>query len=249
MKVSEGNRHLRRAAAALLISGIGLVGLGATHASAYGSTDGDLAITNSYHGQASAPFIATYTWQGNGACTNNQQAAFYWDYQFQHSTMYFMGVHPFVMQGSACVASVTATPPAGDSDFGAHDVTVWNTTFGPSIDTWKYYQVDNPPTPLPTPTAAPTATPTPTPPAPTHNPVPVVPGGSDQSNSGGAVLADTSLTNATPSPAPLADAVTTATTVPSGGVSTVGLAIAIVLLAVAAGIAGVMIARRRHAAE
>ncbi|MBV8527631.1 MAG: hypothetical protein JOZ75_04905 [Candidatus Dormibacteraeota bacterium] len=171
-------RTLAATAAAL---GAGL--LAATHvAASYGSTDGTLTLT-AYHGPAGAPISATYVWQGPGACNAGQKAAFYWDYQFQHSYTWYRGMAPFLLHSGVCAATLTFAPGYGDDDPGAHDVTVWDTQFGPATDTWIYYQTDQPPLPpTPAPTATPTATPTPHPTA-TPTPAPPVPGGG-QSNAG-----------------------------------------------------------------
>ena len=106
---------------------------------------------------------------------------------------------PFVLHNNVCAATRTFPPGYGDDDPGAHDVTVWDTQFGPATDTRIYYQTDQPPVPpTPPPTATPTATPTPKPhptPSPTAPPAPSMPSGGQSSGgtggSGGSTGGDT----------------------------------------------------------
>ena len=166
---------IRTIAAGAAAIGVGL--LAATHAAAsYGSPDGTLTLS-AYHGPAGAPLTATYVWQSAGACNAGQKAAFYWDYQFQHSYTWYRGMAPFVLHNNVCAATLTFPPGYGDDDPGAHDVTAWDTQFGPVDNTWIYYQTNQPavqPTPSPTPAATPTPTPHPTP-TPTTSPDPSPP--------------------------------------------------------------------------
>ena len=212
-------RHLAAGAAA-----IGVSLLAATHAAAsYGSPDGTLTLS-AYHGHAGVPITATYVWQSASACNAGQKAAFYWDYQFQHSYTWYRGMAPFVLHNNVCAATLTFPPGYGDDDPGAHDVTAWDTQFGPVDNTWIYYQTDQPPLPpTPPPTATPTPTPTPTPhptPTPTAPPAPSMPssgqsnggvGGSGATNGGDATAGGTivgGVNNGSGHPATLAAATT-----------------------------------------
>lgn len=176
---------IRTTAAAAAAIGFGLVA--ATHAAAsYGSPDGTLTLS-AYHGHAGVPITATYVWQSPGACNAGQKAAFYWDYQFQHSYTWYRGMVPFVLHNNVCAATLAFPPGYGDDDPGAHDVTVWDTQYGPADNTWIYYQTDQPPlppTPSPTPTPTPTPHPTPTP-APTAPPAPSMPSSGQSGGTGG----------------------------------------------------------------
>ena len=187
--ISRRSTSARTLAATAAALGAGLVA--ATHAAAsYGSTDGTLTL-NAYHGPAGAAITATFVWQGSGACNAGQKAAFYWDYQFQHSYTWYRGMAPFVLHNSVCAATLTFLPGYGDADPGAHDVTVWDTQFGPVTDTWIYYQIDQPPLPpTPNPTATPTPAPTPQPtPAPTTPPAPTAPSSGQSSGGAGGSIA------------------------------------------------------------
>ena len=189
MKLGRSSRRhsapVRTLAAGAAAIGVGL--LAATHvAASYGSTDGTLTLS-AYHGPAGQAITATYVWQGPGACNAGQKAAFYWDYQFQHSYTWYRGMVPFVLHNNVCAATLTFPPGYGDDDPGAHDVTVWDTQFGPATDTWIYYQTDQPPLPpTPPPTATPTPAPTPHPtPAPTAPPAPSTPSGGQSNGAAG----------------------------------------------------------------
>ena len=241
-------RHLAVGAAAI---GVGV--LAATHAAAsYGSTDGTLTLS-AYHGPAGQAITATYVWQGPGACNAGQKAAFYWDYQFQHSHTWYRGIVPFVMNNNVCAATLTFPPGYGDDDPGAHDVTVWDTQFGPATDTWIYYQTDQPPLPpTPTPTATPTPTPTPHPtPTPTAPPAPSMPsggqpnggaGGVGTSNGGDATAGGTNVGGVTNSSGHSATLAATTTAAQQSGVSPWVFLLSAIAL-VAAG-CGVLVGRR-----
>ncbi|MGH7746645.1 MAG: hypothetical protein ACREQ5_18100, partial [Candidatus Dormibacteria bacterium] len=171
----------------------------------------------------------------------------YWDYQFQHSYTWYRGIASFVLHNSVCAATLTFPPGYGDDDPGAHDVTVWDTQFGPVTDTWIYYQTDQPPVP---PTPAPTATPTPTPhPTPTPTPAPSMPsagqsdGGAGASTSGsGASTGGSNGPGATGTSGHPATLAATTTAAPQSGVSMwVFLLAAIAVLAAGC---GVLVGRR-----
>lgn len=152
-------------------------------------------------------------------------------------------------------ATLTFLPGYGDDDPGAHDVTVWDTQYGPVTDTWIYYQIDQPPLlPTPNPTATPAPTPHPTP-APTTPPAPTPPssgqssggaGGSTGTGGGDVSTGSTAATGVSGGSGHAATLSAATTTVPPSGLSLWVLFLAgLAVLAAAGGVlAGRRLARR-----